>query len=100
MYFKEIIFYSNWQVLLPLMADLDSSLSFYHLNTSSLSFQFEELYTPLTSNNLQFGILCILEIRLKLNKTILTSITLPGYNIDYTTTELSNGGTLIYIKMP
>ena len=82
------------------MSDLDSSLSFYHLNIPSLPFHFEELYTPLTSNNLQFGILCILETRLKLNKASLTSITLPGYNIEYTTTESSNGGTLIYIKMP
>ena len=82
------------------MSDLDSRLSFYHLNISCLPFHFEELYTPLTSNNLQFGILCILETRLKLNKASLTSITLPGYNTEYTTTESSNGGTLIYIKMP
>ena len=83
----------------PLISDLDNRLSFFHLNISSLSFRFEELYTLLTSNNLEFDIICISEIRLKLNKTSLTSISLPGYNIEYTTTESSNGGTLIYLKM-
>ena len=33
-----------------------------------------------------------------LNKTSLTSISLPGYNIEYKTTTSSNGSTLIYIK--
>ena len=83
----------------PLISDLDNRLSFFHLNISSLSFRYEELYTLLTSNNLEFDIICISEIRLKLNKTSLTSISLPGYNIEYTTTESSNGGTLIYLKM-
>ena len=62
-----------------------------------MSFHYEELYTLLT-NNLKFDILYISETRLKLSKTSLTSISLPGYNIEYTTTELSNGSILIYIK--
>ena len=43
-------------------------------------------------------ILCISETRLKLNKTSLTLISLPGYNIEYTTTDSRNGSTLIFIK--
>ena len=90
--------YYQVEELLPLMPDLDNSLSFFHLSISSLPFHFEELYTLLTSNNLKFDILCISGIRLKLNKTSLTSISLPDYKIECTTTESSNGGNLIYIK--
>ena len=88
--------YYNVKELPPLKSD--NSLSFFHLKISSLPYHFEELYTLLTSNNLTFDILCISETRLKLNKTSLISISLPGYNIEYTTTESSNGGTLIYRK--
>ena len=80
------------------MSDSDNSLSLFHLNISSLPFHIDELDTLLTSNNLRFDILCISETRLKLNRTSLTSVYPPGYDIEYTTTESSNGGTLIYIK--
>ena len=90
--------YYQVEELPPLMPDLDNSLSFFYLNISSLPFHFEELYTLLTSNNLMLDILCISGIRLKLNKTSLTSISLPDYNIEYTTTESNIGGNLIYIK--
>ena len=82
----------------PLTSDLDNSLSFFNLIISSLTFHFEELYTFLTSNNSKLDILCISEARLELNKIGLTSISLPGYNTEDTTTEWSNGGILIYIK--
>ena len=106
---KETVTCKYYQVeeLPPLMYDLDNSLSFFRLNISSPPCHFEELYTLLTSNNLKFDILCISETRLKLISSItsisisitsITSISLPGYNIEYTTTELSNGGTLICIK--
>ena len=87
--------YHQVEELPPLMSDLDNSLSIFHLNISSLPFHFEELYTLLTSNNLKFDILCIAETRLKLNKTSLTSISFPDYNIEYKTTESSNDGTSI-----
>ena len=44
-------------------------------------------------------ILCISETRLKLSKASLISIFLASYNIEDTKTELSNGISLIYIKM-
>ena len=95
--------YYQVEELPPLMLDLDNNLSFFHLNISSLpssltSRHFEESCTLLTLNNLKFHILSISETRLKLNKASLTSISLPGYNIEYTTIESSNGGTLIYVK--
>ena len=47
---------------------------------------------------MNFDFLGILESRLKLNQSPLTSIQLPGYNIEYTPTECNNGGTLLYAK--
>ena len=48
--------YYQVEELSLLMVDLDNSLSFFHLNISSLPFHYEELYTLLTSNNLKFDI--------------------------------------------
>ena len=79
----------------PLKSDLDNNLSFLHLNISSLPFHCEELCTLLTSNNLNFDILCISETIIKLNKTSLTSNSVKGCNTEYTTTESINASTLI-----
>ena len=79
--------YYQVEELPPLMSGLDNSLSFFHLNISSLPFHSEELYTLLTWNNLNIDILRISETSLKLNKTNLTSISFSGYNIEYRTTE-------------
>ena len=81
--------------LKTLMSDLDNNLSFLHLNISSLPFHCEELCTLLTSKSVNFDILCISETRINLNKTGLTSNSVKGYNIEYTTTESINASTLI-----
>ena len=52
----------------------------------------------MTENKLNFDFLGIFETRLKLNRNSLNSISVPGYNIEYTTTESGNGRTLLYIK--
>ena len=81
-----------------LFKNTNKYISFFHLNISSLPFHFEELSTLITEHNLNFDFFGISEPRLKLNQNPLTSIQLPGYNIEYTPTESSNGGTLLYIK--
>ena len=73
--------------------------SFFHLNISSPQFRFKELSTLITEHNLKFDFLRISESRLKLNQNLLTSVQLPGYNIDYTPTECNNGRTLLYVKL-
>ena len=75
-----------------------SSLSFFHLNISSLPHHFKKFSTILTENKLNFDFLEISESRIKLNRTPIISIQLPGYNLKYTPTESSNGGTLAYTK--
>ena len=73
--------------------------SFFHLNISSPQFRFKELSTLTTEHNLKFDFLRISESHLKLNQNLLTSVQLPGYNIDYTPTECNNGRTLLYVKL-
>ena len=80
-----------------LMVDHSKSLSFFHLNISPLPFHFEEFSTLLSENKLHCHILGISESRLKSDKAPITSFQLPGYNTEYTITQSSNGGTLLYI---
>ena len=88
-----------------LFKNTNKHFSFFHLSISSLPFHFEKLSALTTEYNLNFDFLEISESRLKLNKNPLTSIQLPGcnielprYNIEYTLTECNNGRTLLYIK--
>ena len=55
---SETVTYKYYQVeeLPPLVSDLDSNISCFHLYISSLPFHFEELYTLLTLNNLKFKV--------------------------------------------
>ena len=81
-----------------LFKNTNKHFSFFHLNISSLPFHFEELSTLIREHNLNFDFLGISEYCLKLNQNPLTSVQLPGYNIEYTPTECNNGGTLLYVK--
>ena len=81
-----------------LFNNTNKHFSLFQLNISSLPFHFEELSTPITQHNLNFDFLGISESCLKLNQNPLTSIELPGYNIEYTPTKRNNGGTLLFIK--
>ena len=81
-----------------LFKNTNKHFSSFHLNISSLPFYFEELSTLISEHNLNFDFLGISESRLKLNQNPLTSVQLPGYNIEYTPTECDNEGTLLYVK--
>ena len=72
--------------------------SFFHLNISSLTFHLDELLVLTAENKLNFDFLGISETHIKLNRNSLNPVSMPGYNIEHTTTESSNGGTLLYIK--
>ena len=79
-----------------LFKNTNKHFSFFHLNISSLPFYFEELSTLTSEHNLNFDFLGISESRL--NQNPLTSVKLPGYNIEYTPAECNNEGTLLYVK--
>ena len=85
--------------LIPfLLSGTSPYISFFHLDISSLTFHFEELIVLLAENKLNFDFLGISETCLKLNRNSLNPISMPGYNIEHTPTESSNGGTMLYIK--
>ena len=69
-----------------------------HLNVSSHCFHIEELTSVISEHGLAFDIAGISECRIKLNKALLNSVQLPGYNFEFTPTECTNGGTALYIK--
>ena len=71
---------------------------FFHLNISCLTFHLYELIVLMAQCKLNFHFLVISETRLKLIRSSLNHISMPGYNTEHTATESSNFGTLLYIK--
>ena len=81
-----------------LLSGMPPNRSFFHLNISSFTFCFDELLVLMAENKLIFNFLGIFETHLKLNRNSFNPISMPSYNIEYTPTESSNSGTLLYIK--
>ena len=69
------------------MESTTNNLPFIHLNISSLYFHIGELTTLISEHKLTSDIIGISESRLKLDKTNLNSVQIPGYNIEFTPTE-------------
>ena len=78
--------------------DVKNNLNFFHINISSLPYHFLELHTLLATSEIELDIIDITESRLKSNKSHLTNITLPNYNIEHCPNDGLNGGVLLYIK--
>ena len=74
------------------------SLSMFHINTCSLSKNFDDLEYLLKTTNINFDIIGIFETKITKNiNNILSNINLNNYTFELTTTESSAGGTLIYV---
>ena len=74
------------------------SLSMFHINTCSLSKNFDDLEYLLKTTNMNFDIIAISETRITKNiNNILPNINLNNYAFEFTPTESSAGGTLIYV---
>ena len=78
--------------------DVKNNLNFCHLDKSSLPYHFPDLLTLLATSEIELDITDITESRLKSNKSHLTNITLPNYNIEHCPTDGPNDGALLYIK--
>ena len=73
------------------------SLSMFHINACSLSKNFDDLEYLLKTTNMNFDIIAISETRITKNiNNILPNINLNNYAFEFTPTESSAGGTLIY----
>ena len=74
-----------------------SSLSLFHINTCSLSKNFEDLEYLLKTTNTNFEIIAISETRILKNTNIVKNINIPNFSYEFTPTESTAGGTLSYI---
>ena len=67
------------------------ALSFFHMNVCSLTKYFDDF-------NIGFDILAITETRIKKDSSSPINLQLSNYSTEHTPTELSGGGTLLYIS--
>ena len=77
---------------------LDNSNIFIHLNILSLFYYIDELNLLLLEMVHRPKIIAISESRIKKNKEPLLVIDIPGYDYEFTATEVEKGSTLIYIS--
>ena len=74
------------------------SLSIIHINKCFLGKNFDDLEYLLKTTNMNFDIIAISETRITKNiNNILSNINLNHYAFEFTPTESSVGGTLIYV---
>ena len=74
-----------------------NSLSLFHINACSLSKNFEDLEYLLKTTNTNFDIIAISETRILKNTKIVKNINIQNFSYEFTPTESTAGGTLIYI---
>ena len=80
----------------PLKTLLLSNL-YLHMNISSLSYHIDGLKSLITNYQVKPKIIGISECRLKKKFDVPSKVDIEGYSFEYTTTESSKAGTLIYI---
>ena len=73
------------------------TLSLSHVNSYSLSKNIEDLEYLLNSTSINFDVIAISERRIVKGKTPVSSLNLMNYSHEFCSTELSAGGTLVYI---
>ena len=70
----------------------------FHMNISSLTYNFDQLHTLLSEINIYFDLIGVAKSRLKKGRTRTTNIDIKGYTFEHTPTEASCGWPLLYIK--
>ena len=75
----------------------NSCLFLFHINTCSLNKNFEDLEYLIKSTNINFDIIAILETRILKDTNIAKNINIPNLSFEFTPTESTAGGTLLYI---
>ena len=71
--------------------------SSFHLNACSLSKNFDDLQHLLSCTKKFFDIIAVSETRITKNVSLLNNLNLNNYSFEFTPTETSAGGTLLYI---
>ena len=75
----------------------NKSLSLFHLNACSLNKNFDDLQHLLSCKRKTFDIIAISETRIIKTTSLLNNLNLNNYSFEFTPTETSAGGTLLYI---
>ena len=73
------------------------SLALFHINACSLNKNFDDLDHLLKCTNKVFSIIAVTETRITKQTSLTTNINLRNYAIEFTPTESTAGGTLLYI---
>ena len=73
------------------------SLSLFHVNACSLSKNFDDFQHLLSCTNKNFDIIAVTETRITKNVSITNNLNIKNYSTEFTPTESSAGGTLLYI---
>ena len=72
--------------------------SIFHLNVASLTLNFDDLHTMLSTLNIDFDVIGITETRIKKHSPSTSNLNINGYSVEDTPTESSAGGTRLYIS--
>ena len=77
----------------------NKSLSLFHINACacSLNKNFDDLQHLLNCTKIFFDIIAINETRITKQVSLLNNLNLNNYSFEFTPTETSAGGTLLYI---
>ena len=74
----------------------NKSLSLFHINACSLNKNFDDLQHLLSCTKKNFDIIAISETRITKQVSLLNNLNLNNYSFEFTPTETSAGGTLLY----
>ena len=75
----------------------NKSLSLFHINACSLNKIFDDLQHLLSSTKKVFDIIAVSDTRITKEVSLLNNLNLNHYSFEFTPTETSAGGTLLYI---
>ena len=75
----------------------NKSLSLFHINACSLNKNFDDLKHLLSSTKTVFDIIAVSETTITKQVSLLNNLNLNHYSFEFTPTETSAGGTLLYI---
>ena len=73
------------------------SLSLFHINACSLNKNFDDFQHLLSCTKTKFDIIAISETRITKQVSLSNNLNLNNYSFEFTPTETSAGGTLLYI---
>ena len=76
----------------------NKSFSLFHINTCSLNKKFDNLQHLLNCTKKSFDIIAISESIITKQKSLSNNLNLNNYFVEFTPTEISVGGTLLYIS--